>query len=103
MNVPLESLRSKVTTFSRKVIKTAATWSCWWWYGVHLDDNDPDSLAQLCGITSIELDTMFVACGFLLSGKFKREALTNFAKQIRTCDVTMGQPAGFKSKNISKG
>jgi hypothetical protein len=67
MNVPLESLRNKVTTFFHEVIEMAATRSCWW-YGVHLDDNDPDSLALLCGISNLELETMFDACAFLLSG-----------------------------------
>ncbi len=99
MNVPLESLRNKVTTFFREVIETAATRSCWW-YGVRLDDNDPDSLAQLCGITSVELDTMFVACGFLLSRKFSRDALTKFGKEIRRCEVSEGKPASVKKKQM---
>jgi hypothetical protein len=53
MNVPLESLRNKVTTFFREVIETAGTRSCWW-YDVLLGSNNQDSLAQRCGITSIQ-------------------------------------------------
>jgi hypothetical protein len=97
MNVPLESLRNKVTTNFRAVIETAAKRSCWW-YGVRLDANDPDSLAQLCDISHLDLETMFGACGFLLSGKLNRDTLTHFAKGILTCDVTMGKPAGFNKK-----
>ena len=99
MDIPLESLRNKVTTFLREVLKTAATRSCWW-YGLRLDASDPDSLAQLCGITSIELETMFDACGFMLPGKFNRDALLNFAQGIPTCDVTEGKPSSFKKKHI---
>jgi hypothetical protein len=40
---------------------------------------------------------MFQACGFILPGKFNRDALTNFAN---TCDVTSGKPAGFKKKQM---
>ena len=99
MDAPLESLRNKVTTFFREVIEMAAQRSCWW-YGVRLDANDPDSLAQLCDINNLELETMFDACGFLLSGKFSRDTLTNFALGIRTCDVTMGKPAAFKKNHL---
>jgi hypothetical protein len=99
MNVPLESLRNKVTTFFREVIETAAKRSCWW-YGVRLDSNDPDSLAKLCGISNPDMETMFDACGFFVSGKFSRDRLTNFALGIATCDVTMGKPAGFKTTSI---
>jgi hypothetical protein len=99
MDLPLESLRNKVTTFFREVIETAAHRSCWW-YGVRLDASDPDSLARLCGITSIELESMFDACGFILPGKFNRDALTNFAQGIPTCDVTEGKPAVYKKKHL---
>jgi hypothetical protein len=70
IDVPLESLRNKVTTFFRKVIEMAAKRSCSWWYGIRLDANDRDSLAQLCDISNLELGTMFDACGFILPGKF---------------------------------
>ena len=99
MDLPSESLRNKVKTFFREVLETAATRSCWW-YGVRFDANDPDSLAQLCGITSIQLETMFVACGFYFSGKFSRDALTNFAKEIRTCDVTEAKPVTLQQKQM---
>jgi hypothetical protein len=98
MNVPLESLRNKVTTFFHEVIETAAKRSCWW-YGVCLDANDPDSLAQLCGISNLALETMFDACGFILPGKLNRDDRTNFAQGILTCNVTEGKPAAFK-KNM---
>ena len=55
MDVPLESLRNKVATLFGDVLEMAAKRSCWW-YGVRLDASNPDSLAQLCGITSIELE-----------------------------------------------
>jgi hypothetical protein len=97
MNVPLESLRNKVTTFFRQLIESAAKRSGWW-YGVRLDADDPDSLAQLCAISNVELEAMFDACGFLLPGKFSRDALTNFAQSILTCDVTEGKPAAFPKK-----
>jgi hypothetical protein len=66
--------------FFHEVLEMAAKRSCWW-YGIKLDASDPeDSLAQqLCGINNIKLDTMFDACGFILIGKFKQDALTNFA------------------------
>ena len=54
MNVPLESLRNKVTTFFREVIEIAVKWSCWL-YVVCLDGRDPDSLAQLWDISNLEL------------------------------------------------
>jgi hypothetical protein len=44
---------------------------------------------------------MFVACGFLLSGKFSQDALTNFAKEIRICSVIEGKPISFKTKYMS--
>jgi hypothetical protein len=69
MNIPLESLRNKVTSIFRDVLKTAAKRSCWW-YGVRLDASDPDSCAQLWGVTSIQLETMFDACGFILAGNW---------------------------------
>jgi len=94
MDVPLESLRNEVTICFREVLETAANRPCWWygvkldkmattrscwWYGVQLDASDPDSLAQLCRITSIELDTMFDACGLIcfgkLTGKFSQDVL----------------------------
>jgi hypothetical protein len=99
MNVPLESLRNKVTTFFREVLETAAKRSCWW-YGVCLDADDPDSLVQLCDISNFKLESMFDACGFILPGKFNRDALTNFAEGIVTCDVTVGKPAAFKKKHM---
>ena len=99
MDLPLESLRNKVTTLLCEILEMAADRPCWW-YGVQFDDMDPNSLAQLCGITNIELESMFIACGFLLGGKFSRDALTNFSKEIRTCDVTSGQPTGFKKKQM---
>jgi hypothetical protein len=43
---------------------------------------------------------MFKACGFILPGKFNRDALTNFAYEIRTCDVTSGKPTGFRKKQM---
>jgi hypothetical protein len=58
-----------VTTFFREVIEMAVKQSCWW-YGVCLDADDPDSLAQLCDISNLELESMFDACGFILPGKF---------------------------------
>jgi hypothetical protein len=97
MDVPLESLRNKVTTFFCEIIEMAAKWSCWW-YADHLDDNDQDSLVQLCDISNLELVTMFDACGFILPGKFNSDALTNFAQGIRTCNVTKGKPAALKKK-----
>jgi hypothetical protein len=42
MNVPLESLRNKVTTFFQELIESAAKRSCWW-YGVRLDVDDPNN------------------------------------------------------------
>jgi hypothetical protein len=99
MDVPLESLRNNITTFFRQVLETAATRSCWW-YGLRLDASDPDSLAQLCGITGIELESMYDACGFLLPGKFNRDALVNFAAGVPTCDVTEGKPSSFKKKHL---
>jgi hypothetical protein len=83
MDVPLESLRYNDTICFREVLETAANWPCWW-YGVKLDKSDSDSLAQLCGISSIEMEYMFQACGFILPGKFNRDALTNFSNEIRT-------------------
>jgi hypothetical protein len=99
MNVPLESLRNKVTTFFREVLERAATRSCWW-YAVLLGANNEDSLAQWCGITSIQFETLFAACGFLLSRKVSRDALTNVGGEIRRCDVSEGKPASFKKKRM---
>jgi hypothetical protein len=99
MNVPLESLSSNVTICFREVLETAANRPCWW-YGVKSAESDPDSLAQLCGLSTIEMESMFKACGFILPGKFNRDALKNFAKEIRTCDVTSGKPAGFTKKQM---
>jgi hypothetical protein len=86
MDVPLESLRNKVTIFFGKVFEMAANRS-FWWYGIRLDASDPDSLAQLCEINNIRLETMFDAC------KFNRDVLTNFAQ------VTEGKPAAFMKKH----
>jgi hypothetical protein len=99
VNVPLESLRNKVTAFFHEVLETAATQSCWW-YTVLLGANNQDSLAPRCGIMIIQLDTMFVACGFLLSRKFSRDALTKFGKEIRRCEVSEGKPASVKKKQM---
>jgi hypothetical protein len=103
MHAPLESLRQKVTTFFRKVLVTAAKRSCWW-YGIRFDASDPDSLAQLCGITSIELETMFDACGFILAGKsegkFSQDALLIFVQDVSTCDVSMVKPVSFAKKGL---
>jgi hypothetical protein len=99
MDIPLESLRNKVTTLLRHVIETAAKRACWW-YGVRLDASDPDSLAQLCGMTNIEMETLFDACGFLLVNNLNRDAFENFAIGIATCDVTMGKPAGFTNRRL---
>jgi hypothetical protein len=80
----------------------AAKRSCWW-YGIHLDVDDPESLAQLCDISNLALESMFDACGFTLPGKFSRDALMNFAQVILTCDVTEGKPAAFKEKKLKVG
>jgi hypothetical protein len=62
MDVPLESLHNKVTIFSVKYLKRQPSW----WYGIKLDASDPDSMAQLCGINNIELETGdFVQCLWL--------------------------------------
>jgi hypothetical protein len=97
MDVPLESLRNNVTICFHEVLETAANRPCWW-YGVKLDKSDPDSLAQLCGLSSIEMESMFQACGFILPGKFNRDALKNFANEICTCDATSGKPTRFQKK-----
>jgi hypothetical protein len=99
MDVPLESLHNNVTIFFLGVLETAAKRPCWW-YGVKLDESDPDSLAQLCGLSSIEMESMYHACGFILPGKFNRDELTNFANESHTCDVTSGKPTGFKKKQM---
>jgi len=100
MNEPLESLHNKVTTFFHEVIKSAANRSCWW-YGIRLDASDPNSLAQVCGITTTELETMFDACGFINThGNLSRDAFSNFAKGVPTCDVSNGKPTGFKKSHM---
>jgi hypothetical protein len=91
----LESLGNNVTICFHEVLEKAANRPCRW-YGVKSDESDPDSLAQLCGISSIEMESMFHACGFILPGKFNPDALTNFAHEIHTCDVTSGKLTGFK-------
>jgi hypothetical protein len=69
MDVHLESLRNNVMTFFREVLEIAANPPCWW-YGIKSDKRDPDSLAQLCGISNIELESMFAARCFILPDKF---------------------------------
>jgi hypothetical protein len=102
MDVLLESVHNKVTTamfpLSTPKGSKAVLLVIWCLIGYY---SDPDSLTQLCGITTIELlETMFDACGFNLPGKFSPDALMNFVQGVPTCDVTEEKPSSFKKKHM---